>query len=1146
MPSAKRTRATLFQSLVLGVASACSIASALAAPTVAPPPLAATHSADLPPPLASAINDALSALPNARDVDADQRKQTEELLRDALKDDQDASDAAASAKGFGDASERARETLRRTSAPARDTGAFSDWRTRLPADAGADQLSELLEQERNQLAAAQDALRATEDSLQKISTRPDKLRDELAAARADSDAQTSAVLGGPKTLAAAAALRSQAAIRLRRCRLAALEVEQRTAEPRLRALFAERSEQRRNVDQHDQRVRLLENMLLDRANSAVADLASGLVQTRDQLANAQPPMPQIASSNLDLANDLVSTIKRVGVLRDMKNQYATQRNETEQSEKSTQARIELGGSSEEVGALLLAERRKLRPLVALRRELSSLRAELAQTKLALLDLRDQQDGLENMDGAIARTLTQAGQLPVISGPLHDQLQGLFTTRTDLLTRLVSAKSREVTLLVDAEQQLASLTNRTGELFNLLDAHLLGTPSHAPVTFATLADFAHAVRDVYHPAALVGLLDLRAAGIALPLLALLCLLAAVVLHARVPAVFERIAEPMRRIRTDRFRFTTQVLVLTLASSMPVAVFWILLGRIFQRTSHGEVIGASLAVACTAMASPWAVLAFLNWLNRENGLAHLHFRWLRARRAALRRAVFGLAFAILVPLFIHTWLRELNNEDGDATIGRLAFMLGALALASISWRMLRPGGAWLQRTGVQSEPIRMRQLVRFATTGLFIALAGLAMAGYFFTATTVAEHVLTSGAALLAIAVLDGLAVRWLTLGERRLVLKRAEDRQIAERKARGDDGDGETLPEVEVDETAIADLGAQTRRVLRLAIWILVGASLLFVWSDIAPALSFLDNIHVWPIAQTVVDGKVVEKFLSLRQLLESLLILAMTFIATRNLPGLLEIGVLRRLSIDAPTRYAITSVVRYLIVMIGTIIGIGLLGVQWSNLQWLAAGLTVGLGFGLQEIFANFISGLIVLFERPCRVGDIITIGNVEGTVTRIRTRATTIVDWDNKEVIVPNKNFITEKLVNWTLSDSTTRVVIKVGVAYRNDPRLAQRLLLDTANAHEVVLPEPAPVVWMMGFGDSTQDFELRFFVAEINQRNVVRTELMMRIAETFAANDIEIAFPQREIWLRNAPQPSESTPKSSDDQAADNADEINASKRA
>jgi potassium efflux system protein len=177
----------------------------------------------------------------------------------------------------------------------------------------------------------------------------------------------------------------------------------------------------------------------------------------------------------------------------------------------------------------------------------------------------------------------------------------------------------------------------------------------------------------------------------------------------------------------------------------------------------------------------------------------------------------------------------------------------------------------------------------------------------------------------------------------------------------------------------------------------------------------------------------------------------------------------------------------------------------------------------LQEIFANFISGLMVLFERPVRVGDMVSIGNVEGTVTRIRTRATTIVDADHREVIVPNKSFITERLTNWTLSDSITRIVTRVAVSYRSDPRLAQRLLIQTATAHPLVLSDPAPVCFLSVFGDNAQLFDLNVFVAEVNQRPNVKNDLQLSIADVFRENDIEIAFPQMDLWVRSPVQVDE-----------------------
>jgi potassium efflux system protein len=368
-----------------------------------------------------------------------------------------------------------------------------------------------------------------------------------------------------------------------------------------------------------------------------------------------------------------------------------------------------------------------------------------------------------------------------------------------------------------------------------------------------------------------------------------------------------------------------------------------------------------------------------------------------------------------------------------------------------------------------------------------------------------------------------------LGERRLAFKRMQAKSESA-AVENTSADGEARPELpEAEEITIASLSAQTRRLLRALTIVVTASVLLWVWSDVTPALSYLGDTNAWTLTQAV-DGKELSVKVSWRDLIEAFVMIVLTWVATRNLPGLLEVGILRRFHVDAATRYAATSVTRYLIVFTGVIIGLSMLGLRWANLQWLAAGFSVGLGFGMQEIFANFISGLIVLFERPFRIGDIVTIGNVEGTVARIRTRATTIVDWDNKEVVVPNKNFITDRLVNWTLSDSTTRIVIKVGIAYRNDPREAQKILLDVANSHQQVLRDPAPACPMTGFGDSTQNFELRIYVSEISQRGSVQSELQFRIVDLCREHDIELAFPQRDIWIRN-PEALRPTPDATDE---------------
>lgn len=250
----------------------------------------------------------------------------------------------------------------------------------------------------------------------------------------------------------------------------------------------------------------------------------------------------------------------------------------------------------------------------------------------------------------------------------------------------------------------------------------------------------------------------------------------------------------------------------------------------------------------------------------------------------------------------------------------------------------------------------------------------------------------------------------------------------------------------------------------------------------------------------------------------ALVLVILTYVLVRNLPALVEIVLLQQLPLDAGSRYAIGAVLRYAVAIIGIAATLGAAGISWNKVQWLAAALTFGLAFGLQEIFANFISGLIMLAERPVRVGDTVTVGNVSGTVTRIRMRATTISDWDRKELIIPNKTFITDQVINWTLSDPILRVIVPVGVAYGTDADKVEALLLKVARANRLVLDDPRPQALFLGFGDSALSFELRVFIGSIEHLVQVRHQLHGAIAREFQKAGVEIAFPQMDLHLRDA----------------------------
>ena len=1078
---------------------------------------AETHAAapQLAPSNIAAIDAAQQGLAKLRDLGDDERKRIDELLGQARSDETAADQLAAQwqalnqgAAGADAAAQKLEESLAQT-----DTGSLLAWRATLPDRADVAQLEALLATARDDLAAARSTTASLQAEIDRQASRPAQLREELAAAQSVLDASraaTSAVDDG-NIATRAQDLRNLAAARLAATRIAVLQLENRSYEPRMRLLAAQLRDRQRAAGELNQRVAILENLVLDRAGAAVADLHKRVERERDEAVAQFRSLGDTAAANVALVDKLGASMRSFNDLRRQRQDWDKWLRDTTQALKNTEERIRIGGVSEAVGLILLAEKARLKPLPLLRRSLGRLQTDLAQTRIALIDMREQAESLGDIGEAVSQALARLPDPPPERlNDLRTRMFRLLSTRSEVLPSLVLQQTRLAAADGDAEQVLANLVATTEKLQGILDSRLLWTPSHVPIDAAWFGRIADDGARFFNPRRWLRVGASLGAELAeRPLISAAALAIVLVLfltRRRVPARLERITRPMRRIRTDAYRLTGATLGWTVVAALPYPLLLAVLGWFCSQQQSGNGnLTEEVGYALQRLVATAGVLAFLRAMTLENGLAQFHFRWTRPRREALRDAVPWLALCALPAQFILQLIALRADTAPIDTIGRLVLTLALLGGAAIFWRLLAPGRVWTTRNAALVEPLRLRQAVRVAAAGIGLVLALLVLRGYYVTGLTVGARLMISAGVLLGIATLHGMAVRWLVLGERRLALKRMEKKQEAADEQR-ERSEGEALPEPEPEEITLASVSEQTRNFLRTLTILALLALLLWVWSDVTPAVTLLDTVPVWK-SQNV----------SLLGVLEAVVVLALTWVATRNLPGLIEVGFLRRLHMDAATRYAVTSITRYVLVFAGTIIGLSLLGLHWSNLQWLAAGFSVGLGFGMQEIFANFISGLMVLFERPIRVGDVVTIGTVEGTVTRIRTRATTIVDWDNKEVIVPNKSFITDRLINWTLSDSVTRLVIKVGIGYGSDARVAQRLLLDAAAAHAQVLAEPAPTCWMTGFGDSTQDLELRVYVAEIAQRNPVRTELQMQIAEAFRANGIELAFPQMDVWMRN-----------------------------
>jgi potassium-dependent mechanosensitive channel len=214
---------------------------------------------------------------------------------------------------------------------------------------------------------------------------------------------------------------------------------------------------------------------------------------------------------------------------------------------------------------------------------------------------------------------------------------------------------------------------------------------------------------------------------------------------------------------------------------------------------------------------------------------------------------------------------------------------------------------------------------------------------------------------------------------------------------------------------------------------------------------------------------------------------------------------------------SINALVHYSVITLGILLGLSALGLQLQNFAIVAGALGVGIGFGLQNVVNNFVSGLILLFERPVRVGDTVEIAGEWGTIKKIGLRSTVVITFTQSELIVPNGDLVSEKVTNWSLSNPVTRMAIPVGVAYGSDVERVLQILRETGGAHPAVVDDPPPMALFTAFGDNSLDFELRIWVKEIPARLIARSAVLAEIDRRFREEGIEIPFPQRDLHVRS-----------------------------
>ncbi|MCW8885290.1 MAG: mechanosensitive ion channel, partial [Motiliproteus sp.] len=737
------------------------------------------------------------------------------------------------------------------------------------------------------------------------------------------------------------------------------------------------------------------------------------------------------------------------------------------------------------------------------------------------DLEQETELLMEFDSYI-NNLTESALTP-LSYDESESLVALIRARTDLVNRLLESYRSFLTNLAQQEVATQELHSQIQQFQDLIAQHLLWVPNTGSLNAKRIPLLIQNINwlmstDTWNqlPEA-IALAPKRASGLAV--IGLFVIALWIIGRNRQNALRLRFHPHIGKVTLDRFSNTVHLLIAGFVYALPLPLLINLIGKVLQNSQDlpfAEGIGQGL------IWSSWLILywlCFRNW-GAPQGLLISHLYWqesgVRQWLKQLRRLII-----LSVPLLMVLGISEaVNTEAMRSTLGRLVFMLWCLGLSLFFLRALREkllphrdNIAILQRQ-------RPYLLIWTLLTLLPLVLLGASTFGYLYTGMKLISMVLYSLVIATAIIVVYGVAIRGLVIQERRIAFDQAKARraEMLAQRAKEEDSNSEAL--VDLPDENFIDLqtiSEQTRGLVKTLLWIGFGVALWALWSPLFSALNILDNVIVWETTLTLNGTEQIQP-ITLKAFILSVSILLLMWISIRNLPGVMQLLVLQHLHLSPGTGYAITTLLNYLLILVGLVVSFNILGFDWSKMQWLVAALGVGLGFGLQEIFANFISGLIILFEKPIRIGDTVTINGLTGTVSKIQIRATTIIDWDRKEIIVPNKSFITEQLVNWSLSDPITRIKILVGVAYGSDNELVERLLQQTAFENPQVLTSPKPEVYFMAFGDSTLNYELRVYVSEMADRNPVIHALNNQIDQKFREHAIEIAFPQLDLHIKRA----------------------------
>lgn len=819
------------------------------------------------------------------------------------------------------------------------------------------------------------------------------------------------------------------------------------------------------------------------------------------LREVRPALQGLADANQSLIADQQDFAAAIEQARQSLARLRETRERIEQDANLTRRRLEVAGLEAELGEVMLSRLASLPSTPGIVTQRRARSARIADVSILAIDteqaLRERADRSAYLLEVLGERDDWSAQERRVSVQLYEQ-------QRELLRENLQAQNTQLRLLVDANQASDELLLTLEDYGDFLTGNLLWTRNYA---------YASPDRLLKQLGQLSSMLALRDPINNLPAVArdpvtvaLVGLL--LILLTRRRRTRHRLREMLGKPISPSSESTGMLLTalaLTLLKALPLPLFLAILGRALHIAGAADPTLQSISAALYAAGIALLALNILRSLSSRVGAGRRLLKWNSAKVDALTRDLHWAAPLLVVAVGVNTLGRYLTPTDSGGPLAAAGSLAEALLLLVLAWRALRTE----QFIGDRFASYGLRLSALLAGAIVFMHASGQLFAAHMYLRALMASIV----AVLLTLTIMSTLQ-RVLQLYRFRLQQRSRDElreREIESEKE-GEDTSEREGESREAREEALASLTDAHRQLLSLLRLLTLGTLLWLIWSPALPALSVLDNFTLWSTTDsTLPEGEL--RAITLSVLLLAILTLVITALVTRHLPPLVNVFILEWSKVSAGGRYAAGMLMQYLIIGVGGSLALSLLGFEWGKVQWLVAALGVGIGFGLQEIVANFISGIIVLFERPIRVGDIIHAGGNDGVVRRINARATVVETFEGKEVMIPNKELITNVVTNWSLTSPKLRILVPIGVAYGSDVDLAMQLLVRAAQENSEVLEDPAPIVTFEDFGDNALVLWLRCYTT--HDYPVIQSQLRVAIYELYEEAGLSIAFPQRDVHL-------------------------------